>query len=179
MNGFIVSDTPLKVGNVPFSHSMYVGSTVNMDDEQGGFLSTTESRTLLMHKLAGGAPSAAHRELTGIEALVSGRNNISSVATQYLIISNLISSENLELIGDQKYYNEIHEDVKAECSNYGAVENVIIDVNASGDIWVKMVSVQDAKSVCTNFNTKNYRGRQILCAFAKEEAYLRRTYPLQ
>lgn len=57
MNGFIVNNTPLKVGNVPFSHSMYVGSTVNMDDEQGGFLSTAESRTLLINKLSGGTHS--------------------------------------------------------------------------------------------------------------------------
>lgn len=119
------------------------------------------------------------KALIGIEALVSGRNNISSTPTQYIIISNLISSENIELISDPKYYSEIHEDVKAECGQYGAVETVIIESSSNGDIWVKMASLQDAKSACSNLNNKNYMGRQILCSFAKEEAFQRRNLSLQ
>ena len=51
MNGFLIKDQPLKVSNVPYGQSMLVGTTVNMDDENGGFLSTTQAKTLLIEKL--------------------------------------------------------------------------------------------------------------------------------
>jgi hypothetical protein len=115
----------------------------------------------------------------GVEALVSSRNDVSSVPTSVLMISNLISTADIELIAEPKYYNEIKEEVKSACAKHGTVENVLIESSADGNIWVKFSSAKDAKQACEQLNNKNYNGRQILCTFAKEESYMRRLYPVQ
>jgi hypothetical protein len=52
MDGFLIKDQPLKVSNVPYSYSMLVGSTINMDEENGGFIGSAEARNLLIQKFS-------------------------------------------------------------------------------------------------------------------------------
>ncbi len=52
MNGFLIKGHPLKVSTVSYDHSMLVGSTLNLDDENGGFLSSAEAKALLIQKLS-------------------------------------------------------------------------------------------------------------------------------
>lgn len=52
MDGFLIRDQPLKVSNVPYSYSMLVGSAINMDEENGGYISSAEARNLLVQKFS-------------------------------------------------------------------------------------------------------------------------------
>lgn len=95
------------------------------------------------------------------------------------MLTNLISSSEMEFMSNPRYLSEIRDEVKEECSKHGLVDNVMIESTIDGNIWVKFASIKDAKAACEKLNNKNFNGRQILCTFAKEEAYIRRLYPVQ
>jgi len=175
MDGFLIRDQPLKVSNVPYTYSMLVGSAISMDEENGGLIGSAEARNLLIQKFSMRDQIAPQ----GIDSLSTGRNDVSSVPTSVLLLTNLISSNEMEFISNPRYFAEIREEVKEECSKYGTVDNVLIESTADGNIWVKFASIKDAKNGCEKLNNKNFNGRQILCTFAKEEGYIRRMYPVQ
>ena len=113
----------------------------------------------------------------GVEELVSARNDISPVPTSVVMLTNLITSSDIELMADPRYFNEIKKEVGDECSKYGLVDNILIESNMEGNIWVKYASVKEAKQANEKLNNKNFNGRQILSSYGKEDAYVRRLYP--
>jgi len=101
------------------------------------------------------------------------------VPTSIVLLTNVITSSDIDLMADNRYFNEIRKDVSEECAKYGMVDNVLIESTMEGNIWVKYASIKDAKNAVDKLNNRNFNGRQVLCSFGKEDAYMRRLYPLQ
>jgi hypothetical protein len=106
--------------------------------------------------------------------MINSRNDVSSVPTSILLLTNIINLSEIDFATDPKFFYQIREEVKEECGKYGVVENVLVESSAEGNIWVKYVQLKDAKVACEKLNNRNFNGRQILSSFAKEDSYLRR-----
>lgn len=95
-------------------------------------------------------------------------------ASKVLCITNMVSKADLE---DQDLFNEMIEDTKEECSQWGIVSSVIVprpDSQQSigvGRLFVEMASAEDAKTVLVALKGRTFDGRTVDVKFYSQEAF--------
>ncbi len=108
--------------------------------------------------------------------------------TRILVLLNLVSEKELE---DDEEFEELVSDIKAECSKYGPIRNVIIprpeqDVNSEnyysnknqgvGKVLVEYETKEQAKQAQTNLAGRKYNGRIVVTSYYPEERYFQQEY---
>ncbi|MGH0167196.1 UNVERIFIED_CONTAM: hypothetical protein FKN15_052088 [Acipenser sinensis] len=100
--------------------------------------------------------------------------------TDVLCLMNMVAPE--ELLDDDEY-EEIVEDVRDECSKYGAVKSIEIprpvdglEVPGCGKIFVEFVSVFDCQKAMQGLTGRKFANRVVVTKYCDPDAYHRRDF---
>uniref|UniRef100_A0A7R9WRH9 RRM domain-containing protein n=2 Tax=Craspedostauros australis TaxID=1486917 RepID=A0A7R9WRH9_9STRA len=92
----------------------------------------------------------------------------SSVTTRVVELHNMLTSEDLE---DENEYNEIMEDTRAECGQFGTLKSIVIPkANEPGatKIFLEYESPDDAAKAIQNLAGRTFDGRKVAAAYFDE-----------
>ncbi|KAK4467253.1 hypothetical protein MN116_009044 [Schistosoma mekongi] len=100
--------------------------------------------------------------------------------TEVLCLMNMIETSELE---DDEEYEDIVEDVRAECSKYGVVRSLEIprpirgiDVPGVGKIYVEFASLIDCQKAATALTGRKFNQRLVVTSFFSPNSYHRREF---
>lgn len=106
--------------------------------------------------------------------------NLHSVATEVLCLMNMVEVE--ELMDDEEY-EEIYEDVRAECSKYGTVVALEIprpvedfEPPGCGKIYVEFGSADDSKNAAQALAGRKFANRVVVTSFYSPEMFHRKEF---
>ncbi|XP_027036042.1 splicing factor U2AF 50 kDa subunit-like [Pocillopora damicornis] len=106
--------------------------------------------------------------------------NLHNSATEVLCLMNMLDIE--ELMDDEEY-EEIYEDVRAECSKYGTVVSLEIprpvegfEPPGCGKIFVEFGSPDDSKSAAQALAGRKFANRVVVTSFYAPEMYHRKEF---
>jgi RNA-binding protein 39 len=103
-------------------------------------------------------------------------NNISIPSTSQshcVLLSNLFDPNNVNLSEDPSFFIDTQTDVVEECNNYGVVEEVIVDEDSRGNVWIKFANnnYQAAKVAVEKLNGRWFSGRPVDARLIPENYY--------
>ncbi|CAI2734545.1 unnamed protein product [Schistosoma spindalis] len=100
--------------------------------------------------------------------------------TEVLCLMNMIETSELE---DDEEYEDIVEDVRAECSKYGVVRSLEIprpipgvEVPGVGKIYVEFASLIDCQKAATALTGRKFNQRLVVTSFFSPDNYHRREF---
>jgi len=101
-------------------------------------------------------------------------------ATEVLCLMNMITPQELE---DEDEYEEILEDVREECSKYGAVRSLEIprpikgvDVPGCGKIFIEFSAIADSQKAQQNLTGRKFSNRVVVTSYYDPDKYHRREF---
>lgn len=161
MNGFLLAGRAIRVGILrdrpdgtnAVQYKAGDVFTANLDDsETQGLTLNAKSRTELMMKLArdpialpyAGGPSPC------------------------LLISGMYDPDEEAEVG---WEYGISDEVRAECSKFGAVQHLSVAKNKAGEVWVKFSVQQAAVSAMAALNGRWFGGRQLKVSYVDPAVY--------
>ena len=108
-------------------------------------------------------------------------NLICFVLGQVLCLLNMVTPEELR---DDEEYDDILEDIREECTRYGAVRSVEIprplegveDVPGVGKVFVEFVSVSDCVKAQQALTGRKFANRIVVTSFYDPDRYHRRDF---
>ena len=75
---------------------------------------------------------------------------------------------------DSSYFTDLRDEIYEECSKYGKVEKVIVDIQSDGYVWIKFSEVDGAKKTHHFLNQRVISGRRLQSFYIPEsQFYLR------
>lgn len=120
---------------------------------------------------------------TGVYALVNGVpiNQLAAmVPTKVLKLANMVSSEE---VNDDQEYEEILEDVKGECSQYGTVTSLVIprvkegfSEKSQGNIFVQFLDEQMAKKGLLSLSGRKFGNNIVVVEYYDETKFTNKIY---
>jgi splicing factor U2AF subunit len=120
---------------------------------------------------------------TGINALVNGVpiNQLAAlVPTKILKLANMVSSAE---VNDDEEYEEILEDVKGECSQYGTVVSLVIprvkegfSEQSQGNIFVQFLDEQMAKKGLLSLSGRKFANNIVVVEYYNETKFAEKIY---
>ena len=168
MNGFDLAGRPIRVGILRdrpdgSNHVQYRAGEVfsaNLDDsETQGLALSAKSRTELMLKLA--------REPVKIPGRPVG-------PSPCLLLEGMYDpEEETEL----HWEYAIADEVRDECSKWGAIKHIHVAKTKEGEVWLQFVTPQASQSALNALNGRWFGGRQIKAKFVDPIEYQRK-FPL-
>lgn len=92
------------------------------------------------------------------------------VPTPVLLLLNAVSESQLK---EQTFYDELVQDMHEECSNYGAIKNLVIPQTTHGTpkILVQYETVQEAEAACHALSGRRYADRTLVVAYYPMDRY--------
>ncbi|XP_041088158.1 U2 small nuclear RNA auxiliary factor 2a isoform X4 [Polyodon spathula] len=144
-------------------------------------------KKLLVQRASVGAKNATLTSInqTPVTLQVPGLMNtqvvqMGGLPTDVLCLMNMVAPE--ELLDDDEY-EEIVEDVRDECSKYGAVKSIEIprpvdglEVPGCGKIFVEFVSVFDCQKAMQGLTGRKFANRVVVTKYCDPDAYHRRDF---
>lgn len=118
----------------------------------------------------------AQMQIPGLDLSASLHNT----ATEVLCLMNMVEIE--ELMDDEEY-EEIHEDVRTECSKYGKVMSLEIprpvedfQPPGCGKIYVEFASPEESKSAAQALAGRKFANRVVVTSFYQPDMYRRKEF---
>lgn len=96
--------------------------------------------------------------------------------TKCLCLLQMVTKEDLM---DDNEYNEILEDIREECGNYGAVRDIVIPKpgnQACGKVFVAFTEVESARKGKAALEGRQFMSRTVLVTFFNEEKFDKREF---
>lgn len=154
MNGFNYKGKSLKVGEAN-ENNTFIQHDENID-----------GRNELMAKLS------------KVSNTITSMNNtatiLESIDTSCIILTNLFNLNDERFITDEFFEEDLIEDVKEQCENFGRIEKIWIDKNSQGNIWIKYDKRNDPKSAfkaMMGLQGKIYDNRAIIVKIIPESLF--------
>eukprot|EP00826_Nyctotherus_ovalis_P017925 TRINITY_DN1530_c0_g2_i4.p1 TRINITY_DN1530_c0_g2~~TRINITY_DN1530_c0_g2_i4.p1 ORF type:complete len:179 (+),score=53.43 TRINITY_DN1530_c0_g2_i4:1839-2375(+) len=146
----------------------YIPSTELEAEERGKLIDKHESRQELMQKLAGDEKLPTFPVYESL---------ITSEPSHCIYLANLFDLSLVDLEKEPTYFLEVREDVLAECSDCGEVEDIFVDQTSNGDVWVKFANknVNAAKKAIEKLNGRLFGGQRVTANFTTESVYNEKT----
>jgi splicing factor U2AF subunit len=101
-------------------------------------------------------------------------------ATEVLCLMNMVTEE--ELV-DEEEYEDIVEDIREECSKYGAIRSIEIprpihgvEVPGLGKVFVEFMSADDASAAQTALAGRKFASRVVVTTFVDPDKFHRRDF---
>jgi splicing factor U2AF subunit len=95
--------------------------------------------------------------------------------------SRVVELKNMLTLGDlesDEEYQDIMEDTKDECSQFGSLKSVIIPRSGPGatKIFLEYLTKEDAAKAIAGLAGRTFDGRKVLAAFFSEEKFAAKDY---
>ncbi|XP_040022338.1 U2 small nuclear RNA auxiliary factor 2a isoform X2 [Gasterosteus aculeatus] len=161
---------------------------VNLNDQAIAGLNGMQlgDKKLLVQRASVGSKNATLTSInqTPVTLQVPGLNSsvtqMGGLPTEVLCLMNMVAPE--ELLDDEEY-EEIVEDVRDECSKYGAVKSIEIprpvdglEVPGTGKIFVEFMSVFDSQKAMQGLTGRKFANRVVVTKYCDPDAYHRRDF---
>jgi hypothetical protein len=87
-----------------------------------------------------------------------------------LLLGNLFDPSTVNLRDEPNFFKDTKEDVFEECSNFGKVDDVFVDQNSNGNIYIRFANNnwQAAKAAVDGLNGRWFASRPIIAALIPE-----------
>lgn len=146
MNGFNYKGKTLKVGEAN-ENNTFIQHDENID-----------GRNELITKLS--------QVPTNITSFDNTLKILESIETSCLILTNLFNINDKRFTTEEYFEEDLIDDVKEQCTNFGSVEKVWVDRNSPGNVWVKFekkdYDTKIAFRAMVSLQGKMYDGRPIV-----------------
>ncbi len=136
MNGFKFKGKILKVG-IANEGNKYAADNGDLDEDH---IQNLQNKQALMQKLSREPVSAMTMGLPQSLPMTTPQGNYQSsevVHSSCLLLGNLFDPTQVNINEDGNFYIETKQDVFEECLSFGKVEDVWVDKNSQGNVWVK------------------------------------------
>lgn len=164
MDGFVLLNKPIKV-------------TILLDDKihsEGGVVTNKSLSNYAFNKGTQSGDVAEEVLITNSKARVElmnklqNRNVINDPDMVYVKLSNLYNPEE-EIEPDWEYL--VADDVREECSKFGAILHMSLQRNNEGEVYVMFQKAKDAKEASESFKGRWFANRQINADFVSKDFY--------
>ena len=122
-------------------------------------------------------PSQNNGAATNNAAAINANAAVSSSepASNVVELKNMLSEEDLQSDED---YEEILEDTKDECGQFGALKSVIIPRDGPGKtkIFLEYMSKDDAAKAIAGLAGRTFDGKSVAAAYFSEEKFAAKDY---
>jgi hypothetical protein len=125
-----------------------------VEGEAYNYLQNYQSKQTFMQKLS------REGNLTGTGYLslsMQGESSLdNSSQSCFILLSNLFDPSAVDLRTDPDYFHDVRRDVMDECNGLGKVEEIFVDSNSRGDVWIKFAddNWQAAKMAIAKFHLR-------------------------
>lgn len=111
----------------------------------------------------------------GAGAGVSAAAVVSTTPTKVVELKNMLTHEDLQ--SDQSY-EEIMEDTKDECSQFGALKSMIIPRTGPGacKIFLEYLTIEDAAKAISGLAGRTFDGRKVEADYFNEDRFAKQDY---
>lgn len=130
-----------------------------IDDLQGdaqNYLQNFQSKQTFMQKLSreGNLPGIGYASLPMATNNEAPTDN--STLSTCILLSNLFDPNDVNLSEDPEFYIDVRRDVLDECSSLGKVDEIYVDSNSKGNVWIKYGdnNIQSAQSAVAKFHSR-------------------------
>lgn len=149
-----------------------------MEEYDSDLMPGAVSKIELMKRLNrdGDLPTSNKTSLDAAKVIpgVSAPGNSATVGvTENIVLSNMFSATDPQIMEDPEFFTDLVEDVKSECKKYGNVLQVYINKSVpDGMVWVKFATVEQAVAAFQSLNDRFFGGNSISAAFATNHTWL-------
>jgi len=93
-----------------------------------------------------------------------------SSLTRIVELTNMVTAADLESNQD---YEDIMEDTKEECCQFGSLKSVIIprSGNEKMKVFLEYTSVEDATKAIKSLSGRSFDGRKVIASYVDEESF--------
>lgn len=132
------------------------GPRADMDESDAhGIALSSQARAELMQKLAREPVPSASTPSTAPRAAVA----VPPVApTQCVLLKNMFDPEEET---EPNWDKDIEDDVKVECSKYGAILHIHVEKDSKGEIYIKFADVSAAEAAVNALDRRWFAGKQV------------------
>ncbi|QDZ18825.1 CC1-like splicing factor [Chloropicon primus] len=113
-----------------------------------------------------GGPSSAEASDLEIQQGVLGP--ASPIPTVCILLKNMFDPKEET---EEGWDEDIADDVKQECSNFGRVKHIFVDKESQGFAYLKLETVEAAKRARSSLHARWFAGRRIACDFQFLQVY--------
>ena len=146
------------------------------DDSNANYLHNLQSKQTLMNKLSRSMGDTSLQQ-TGYAQLPSTtpyQSDSAGEPSHCFVLSNLFIPSQVNLQEEPNFFEDTQLDVKAECENFGKVEQCWADrYSSTGNVWVKFSdnNIQAAKAAFEKLNGRWFASRPIAAMFVQENVF--------
>merc|ERR1711997_1311031 len=139
-------------------------------------------KKLIVQRASVGAKNTAAMNTAPVQIQVPGMEGVSGPGqpTEVLCLLNMVTPDEL---GDEEEYEDIVEDIREECSKYGAVKSIEIprpvpgvDVPGLGKVFIEFLSIPECQKAQHSLTGRKFSNRVVVTSYFDPDKYHRREF---
>ena len=139
-------------------------------------------KKLIVQRASVGAKNSAAMNVAPVQIQVPGMGGIAGPGqpTEVLCLLNMVMPEELT---DEEEYEDIMEDIREECSKYGAVKSVEIprpvpgvDVPGLGKVFIEFAGIPECQKAQHALTGRKFSNRVVVTSYFDSDKYHRREF---
>ncbi len=165
------AENALNLNNIPYMGAML---RVGRPSKYNGPVTNHGNWEDILAKYMSGELVLPNNNQTGAPVSVAAAAPTSAV-TKVVELKNMLTSEDLT---SDETYDEIMEDTKDECSQFGALKSIVIPRNGPGacKIFLEYLTTDDAAKAIQGLAGRTFDGRKVEADYFDEDKFANQTY---
>jgi len=139
-------------------------------------------KKLIVQRASVGAKNSAAMNVAPVQIQVPGMAGVSGPGqpTEVLCLLNMVTPDELQ---DEEEYEDIVEDIREECSKYGAVKSIEIprpvpgvDVPGLGKVFIEFLGIPECQKAQHSLTGRKFSNRVVVTSYFDPDKYHRREF---
>jgi len=139
-------------------------------------------KKLIVQRASVGAKNSAAMNVAPVQIQVPGMAGVAGPGqpTEVLCLLNMVQPEELQ---DEEEYEDIVEDIREECSKYGAVKSIEIprpvpgvDVPGLGKVFIEFLGIPECQKAQHSLTGRKFSNRVVVTSYFDPDKYHRREF---
>jgi len=139
-------------------------------------------KKLIVQRASVGSKNTAAMNTAPVQIQVPGMEGVSGPGqpTEVLCLLNMVTPDEL---GDEEEYEDIVEDIREECSKYGAVKSIEIprpvpgvDVPGLGKVFIEFLGIPECQKAQHSLTGRKFSNRVVVTSYFDPDKYHRREF---
>lgn len=139
-------------------------------------------KKLIVQRASVGAKNMAAMNVAPVQIQVPGMEGVTGPGqpTEVLCLLNMVQADELQ---DEEEYEDIVEDIREECSKYGAVKSIEIprpvpgvDVPGLGKVFIEFLGIPECQKAQHSLTGRKFSNRVVVTSYFDPDKYHRREF---
>jgi len=139
-------------------------------------------KKLIVQRASVGAKNMAAMNVAPVQIQVPGMDGVTGPGqpTEVLCLLNMVQADELQ---DEEEYEDIVEDIREECSKYGAVKSIEIprpvpgvDVPGLGKVFIEFLGIPECQKAQHSLTGRKFSNRVVVTSYFDPDKYHRREF---